>query len=124
VAAILAVGELIRLAVLVVEVLKYAPRVVDDLVTVDEHGNPVLARELDDLRAVAAPVGEALGAVLDPELSQPALDSAAWTKDVRGRAAAVQDDRIVAGFAGGTHGRALSTTRMMAPRRPRRGDDA
>src|SRR4029079_5173957 len=84
----------IPLSVRKLEVLEDSPRVMDYLVAVDQNWHALLVGEGDDLAAVPAPLGDALGAVLETQLSQPALDRAARAQPVGRRAAAVEKQRL------------------------------
>jgi len=106
-------GLRLVLAVAPVEVLADPLRVVDDLVAVDQQRHPALPGQLDDLGAAAAPVGDALGPVLDSEAAQLPGHRAARAEVIgRGRAA-VEDDR--GAFAGAHRGRNRPATRPARP---------
>jgi methylthioribose-1-phosphate isomerase len=70
------------------QILADAPRVADGLTVDDEHGNPRLARQRDDLVAARAALGHVDLVERDVLLAQPAGDRAARTQPVGGRRAA------------------------------------
>jgi hypothetical protein len=66
--------------------------VADRLAVELEHRHPILAGDLEDLRAVAFPIGHAHLLVLQPAALERPRGLAAGAEPVRGRHAAVQDD--------------------------------
>src|SRR5262245_51890389 len=76
------------LSVLPLQVLEDSLRVVDHLVAVHQDRHTLLAGQFLDLRPLGPPVGDALGAMLEPELTQPPRHRPAGAEHVRGRRAA------------------------------------
>src|SRR5256885_11816314 len=80
------------LSVLPVKVLDDPLRVVDDLVTIDEHRHARLIRQLLDLRPARTAVGNPLRSVLELELAEPPSHRPAGAEHVGGIRTSVKDD--------------------------------